>query len=107
MSQAIGIDLGGTNIKAALVETASARTLATLSKPTRDGEFDGDTPRFALTVREIVQEFEAQAGQKLRVGLSAPAWQIQMAIASTGCPDACTVLKNSTGQPSLSATAAC
>lgn len=69
---AIGIDLGGTNIKAALVETASARTVATLSKPTRDGEFDGDTPRFALTVREIVQEFESQAGQKLRVGLSAP-----------------------------------
>jgi len=72
MNLSIGIDLGGTNIKAALVETASARTIATLSKPTRDSEFDGDTPRFALTVREIVHEFEAQAGQKLRVGLSAP-----------------------------------
>jgi glucokinase len=69
---AIGIDLGGTNIKAALVDTQSAQTLATLSKPTCDGEFDGDLPRFALTVREILQEFEAQAGQKLRVGLSAP-----------------------------------
>jgi len=69
---AIGIDLGGTNIKAALVDTQSAKTIATLSKPTRDGEFVGDTPRFALTVREIVHEFEAQAGQKLRVGLSAP-----------------------------------
>ena len=68
----IGIDLGGTNIKAALVDTQSAKTLATLSKPTRDGEFEGDTPRFALTVREIVHEFEAQAGQKLSVGLSAP-----------------------------------
>ena len=72
MSHAIGIDLGGTNIKAALVETASARTLATLSRPTRDGEFEGETPRFALTVREIVHEFEARAGEKLRVGLSAP-----------------------------------
>lgn len=72
MSLAIGIDLGGTNIKAALVDTASARTLATLSRPTQDGEFEGDTPRFALIVREIVHEFEAQAGQKLRVGLSAP-----------------------------------
>ncbi len=72
MNQAIGIDLGGTNIKAALVDTQSAQTLATLSKPTRDGEFDGDTPRFALTVREIVTELEAQAGEKLRVGLSAP-----------------------------------
>lgn len=68
----IGIDLGGTNIKAALVDTQSAKTIATLSKPTRDGEFEGDTPRFALTVREIVQEFEMQAGQKLSVGLSAP-----------------------------------
>ena len=72
MSQAIGIDLGGTNIKAALVDTAEARTVATLSKPTRDGVFEGDTPRFALTVREIVREFEVQAGLKLRVGLSAP-----------------------------------
>lgn len=72
MNFAIGIDLGGTNIKAALVDTQSAKTLATLSKPTRDGEFEGDTPRFALTVREIVHEFEAQADQKLAVGLSAP-----------------------------------
>jgi glucokinase len=68
----IGIDLGGTNIKAALVDTQSTKTLATLSKPTRDGEFEGDTPRFALTVREIVHEFESQAGQKLAIGLSAP-----------------------------------
>lgn len=72
LNLAIGIDLGGTNIKAALVDTQSAKTLATLSKPTRDGEFENNTPRFALTVREIVHEFEAQAGQKLTVGLSAP-----------------------------------
>ena len=72
MNLSIGIDLGGTNIKAALVDTQSAKTLATLSKPTRDGEFEGNTPRFALTVREIVHEFEAQAGSKLAVGLSAP-----------------------------------
>jgi glucokinase len=70
--RAVGIDLGGTNIKAALVDTQSAQTLATLSKPTRDGEFDGGLPQFALTVREIVAEFEAQAAEKLRVGLSAP-----------------------------------
>ncbi|MDZ4405234.1 ROK family protein [Prosthecobacter sp.] len=70
--QAIGIDLGGTNIKAALVDTQSAQTLATLSKPTRDGEFENNTPHFAFTVREIIQEFEAQAGSKLAVGLSAP-----------------------------------
>lgn len=72
LNLSVGIDLGGTNIKAALVDTQSAKTLATLSKPTRDGEFDGDAPRFALTVRDIVHEFEAQAGSKLVVGLSAP-----------------------------------
>lgn len=71
-SPSIGIDLGGTNIKAALVDTESARVLATLSRPTRDGELEGDVPHFALTVREIVAEFEAQAGAELRVGLSAP-----------------------------------
>ncbi|MBE7493934.1 MAG: ROK family protein [Verrucomicrobiaceae bacterium] len=72
MNLSVGIDLGGTNIKAALVDTQSAKTLVTLSKPTRDGEFEGAMPRFALTVREIVHEFEAQAGGKLAVGLSAP-----------------------------------
>lgn len=72
MTLSIGIDLGGTNIKAALVDTQSAKILATLAKPTRDGEFDDRTPLFAITVREIVHEFEAQVGQKLSVGLSAP-----------------------------------
>ncbi len=72
MNLAIGIDLGGTNIKAALVDTQSAKTVATLSKPTRDGECDGDVPFFAITVREVVHEFEAQVGQKLRCGLSTP-----------------------------------
>lgn len=72
MNLSIGIDLGGTNIKAALLDTQSASTLATLSKPTRDGEFENDVPRFAVTVREIVAEFEVQAGCKLAVGLSAP-----------------------------------
>lgn len=72
MNLAIGIDLGGTNIKAALVDARSAKMHAALTKPTCDGEFDGDVPRFAVTVREIVQAFEAQAGGKLRVGLSAP-----------------------------------
>ena len=73
MSLAIGIDLGGTNIKAALIECGSGELRASVSRPTLDGEFIGDEPRFAHTVREIVQELEALAGQgKLRVGLSAP-----------------------------------
>ncbi len=73
MKQAIGIDLGGTNIKAALIDCDTGSALTTLSKPTRDGEFVGDAPRFAITVREIVDELEREAGsQKLDLGLSAP-----------------------------------
>lgn len=69
----IGIDLGGTNIKAALLERATGRRLAGFSRPTLDGEFVSGTPRFAITVREIVTELESAAGQaNLPVGLSAP-----------------------------------
>lgn len=73
MSVAIGIDLGGTNIKAALIECESGELLTSLSRPTRDGEFSGSVPRFAVTVGELVAELEAFAGQgTLSVGLSAP-----------------------------------
>lgn len=73
MSLSIGIDLGGTNIKAALIDRSSASLIASISRPTLDGEFVGDEPRFAHTVRDIVHELEAKAGQgKLSVGLSAP-----------------------------------
>lgn len=73
VSPAIGIDLGGTNIKAVLVDQTQGQVHAKLSRPTLDGEFQDGTPRFALTVREIVLELEAQCGQgPLPVGLSAP-----------------------------------
>lgn len=73
MSLAIGIDLGGTNIKAALIDAGSGERLVSISKPTLDGEFVGHEPHFSHTVREIVHELEAKAGQgNLRVGLSAP-----------------------------------
>lgn len=73
MSCAIGIDLGGTNIKAALVDCERGLVVTKLSRPTRDGEFQEKAPLFAVTVREIVAELERQAGQAgLKVGLSAP-----------------------------------
>ncbi|MDZ4289106.1 MAG: ROK family protein [Prosthecobacter sp.] len=73
MSLAIGIDLGGTNIKAALIDCERAELIASVSKPTRDGEFAGGVPQFAVTVSEIVEELEAQTGMgPLPVGLSAP-----------------------------------
>ncbi|MEN3941997.1 ROK family protein [Prosthecobacter sp. SYSU 5D2] len=70
---AIGIDLGGTNIKAALIDCGSGQLITSLSRPTLDGEFEDKVPRFALTIRDIIEEFESRAGQSnLPVGLSAP-----------------------------------
>lgn len=72
-SRAIGIDLGGTNIKAALVDRKTGQWVARLSKPTRDGEFAGVLPQFAVQVREIVAELEKEAGSgPLPIGLCAP-----------------------------------
>ncbi len=73
MSLAIGIDLGGTNIKAALIERSTGARVASASRPTLDGEFVGELPRFALTVKEIVGDLEKLSGaENLPVGLSAP-----------------------------------
>ena len=73
MRAAIGIDLGGTNIKAALIDRETGCVVSMQSRPTRDGEFENDVPRFALTVREVVRDLEAEGGQgELAVGLSAP-----------------------------------
>lgn len=73
INPAIGIDLGGTNVKAALVDRAAGQTLQTRTAPTHDGQSSGGIPRFAITVRDIVAELESAAGQSpLPVGLSAP-----------------------------------
>jgi len=70
---AIGIDLGGTHIKAVLVDRDSAERITSLSRPTRDGEFVEGVPAFAHSVREILRELESLAGgTRLPVGLSAP-----------------------------------
>ncbi|HYF36203.1 MAG TPA: ROK family protein [Prosthecobacter sp.] len=71
MSPAIGIDLGGTNIKAALIDRDSGALIRSLSRPTCDGEFVNGVPRFAVIVAEIISELESGTGQ-LPVGLSAP-----------------------------------
>ena len=42
MSLAIGIDLGGTNIKAALIDRVSGELVVSISRPTMDGEFRCD-----------------------------------------------------------------
>lgn len=70
---AIGIDLGGTHIKGALLESATGTLVRTCSVPTGDGEWSGLEPLFAHRVRDLVHGLEAIAGGRpLAVGLCAP-----------------------------------
>jgi glucokinase len=70
---AIGIDLGGTRIKAALVDRADGRLLQQALRPTEDGVWQDGLPRFARHVADLIAELETAAGlQALPVGLAAP-----------------------------------
>jgi glucokinase len=70
---AIGIDLGGTQIKAALLDRDTRTMVQTRTSPTLDGQWRGTEPLFAHRVRELVHELEAAAGPgPLPVGLCAP-----------------------------------
>ncbi|WP_046247408.1 ROK family protein [Hymenobacter terrenus] len=69
MSQAIGIDLGGTRIKGVLVDTATGAVGQQLLTPTGGGA--GQAWKQAITA--TVQALQAQAAWPLLgVGLSAP-----------------------------------
>jgi glucokinase len=69
----IGIDIGGTNIKAALFDAPTGACLSRQTTLTRDGESEGDLPAWADGVRTLVEEFERDCGEKqLAVGISAP-----------------------------------
>ncbi|MFP6873407.1 MAG: ROK family protein [Verrucomicrobiales bacterium] len=69
----IGIDLGGTGIKAAAIDLQSGECLSRATLPTRDGERDGEVPGFVSAAREIVcmltDEISKPAGV---IGVSAP-----------------------------------
>jgi len=70
---AIGIDLGGTRIKAALVDRADGHLLQRALRPTEDGDWQDGEPRFVHHVAELVAELESASGQTgLPVGLAAP-----------------------------------
>ncbi|MEM6820856.1 MAG: ROK family protein [Verrucomicrobiota bacterium] len=72
MSYYIGIDIGGTNIKAIAVDESGVLKRES-SQPTRDGEFDGDTPLFAKGAQKVVENLENDFGQPaLGIGISAP-----------------------------------
>jgi glucokinase len=70
MSGRIGIDLGGTHIKAALFDD-DGRLLASETRPTRDGELDGGQRAWATAVRSLVDGWEAVHG-RAAIGLAAP-----------------------------------
>lgn len=70
---ALGIDLGGTRIKAALVDRADGRLLHRALRPTEDGAWQGESPRFARHVADLIAELETAAGlEGLPIGLAAP-----------------------------------
>lgn len=67
----IGIDLGGTHIKAALFGEAGT-LLARDTVPTRDGERVDGQPTWASAVRGLVSTWEAEHGRAEAIGLAAP-----------------------------------
>ena len=69
MSQAIGIDLGGTHIKGVLIDTATGVVLQQLLTPTDDGEGQP----WQRAVRDTVRALKQPLTEPLRgIGLSAP-----------------------------------
>jgi len=73
MNKVIGIDMGGTQIKAGLFDSESGICLGQKTEPTRDGQISEGLPAWAVTVRELVAAFTAEAGaDNVPVGISAP-----------------------------------
>jgi glucokinase len=69
----IGIDIGGTNIKAGLFDSETGDCLEQKLAATRDGEMVGDVPAWADGVRSLVAAFDRICGNgSLPVGISAP-----------------------------------
>ena len=72
-AQVIGIDLGGSHIKAALINAATSACLAQITALTRDGESEDGRPAFVAEVERLIQRLETEAGQRIgKVGISAP-----------------------------------
>lgn len=73
MHLAIGIDIGGTQIKGAIFDTAGGGCLNRRSIPTRDGERLDDVPAWAAGTLELISQLEKEAGAtQLPVGIAAP-----------------------------------
>lgn len=73
MRPAIGIDLGGTRIKALAYDLDAEQEIETRLPLTRDGEQVNGLPTWASTVRTLVAEWEAQWGRPAEViGIATP-----------------------------------
>ena len=59
----IGIDIGGTEIKAALFNLISGKILEQRMMPTEDGQLIDDSPAFVSSVRKLIDDFSDQAGE--------------------------------------------
>lgn len=72
MEYAIGIDLGGTNIKFGLFESQTGAVLLQETQPTRDGDHTDGQPAWAVTIRQWVSETEQSHGPTSYLGIAAP-----------------------------------
>ncbi|MBD27848.1 MAG: sugar kinase [Verrucomicrobiaceae bacterium] len=69
----IGIDIGGTEIKAAKFNLITGEILHQKMLPTEDGKLVDGKPAFVNSVRQLIEDFSNDAGPKLsNIGLSAP-----------------------------------
>ena len=69
----IGIDIGGTEIKAASFDLVSGKMLSKETAPTQDGVFSDGVPAFVGSVKGLVSDLLSDLNQELSViGVSAP-----------------------------------
>jgi glucokinase len=73
MAFGVGIDLGGTEIKAAAFRLPDGELLAKATSATRDGEAVSGEPAFLVGARDLLAKLEGQAGGTAAcLGVSAP-----------------------------------
>ena len=61
----IGVDIGGTEIKAALFDLISGKMVQQRMVPTEDGKLIDESPAFVRSVKEIIHDLSTEAGDKL------------------------------------------
>jgi glucokinase len=73
MRSAIGIDLGGTRIKALAYDLDAEEELERTMLPTDDGQFFDQDPAWANSIRELLSEWETRFEQSFdSVGIASP-----------------------------------